>query len=534
MTGQQLKNSILQWAIQGKLVPQDPTDEPASELLECIRTEKAQLIKKGKIKKGQPTSHIYRDDEGSYYEKVGSKDPVCINHEIPFDLPSSWEWCRLGDMVKMRIGKTPPRYNSQYWVNGLFPWVAISDMTDYGVISSTKEEVSKQAIDEVLGDISPAGTLLMSFKLTIGRTSILEIDAFHNEAIISIFPFVDVEFSCRNYLFYILPFVSKSVESKGAIKGKTLNSSSLHSLLIPLPPLEEQKRIVARIEELMPLVEQYDKAHSELTRLNDQLPEQLKKSILQEAIQGKLVPQDPTDEPASELLERIRTEKAQLIKEGKMKKGQPTSHIYRDDEGSYYEKVGTKDPVCINHEIPFDLPASWEWCRLSDIAVYIQRGKSPKYSLIKKYPVVAQKCNQWDGFLIDKAKFIDPATLSKYTPERFLQDEDLMWNSTGLGTLGRMAVYYTALNPYELAVADSHVTVIRLLKSCVDPSFCYFYFINPTVQSVIENMSDGSTKQRELSTTTVRNFLVPLPPLEEQKRIVARIEELMPRIDKLR
>ena len=262
--------------------------------------------------------------------------------------------------------------------------------------------------------------------------------------------------------------------------------------------------------------------------------QQLKDSILQWAIQGKLVPQDPTDEPASELLERIRTEKAQLIKEGKLKKGQPTSHIYRDDEGSYYEKVGTKDPVCINHEIPFDLPSGWEWCRLSDIAVYIQRGKSPKYSLIKKYPVVAQKCNQWDGFLIDKAKFIDPATLSKYTPERFLQDEDLMWNSTGLGTLGRMAVYYTALNPYELAVADSHVTVIRLLKSCVDPSFCYFYFINPTVQSVIENMSDGSTKQRELSTTTVRNFLVPLPPLEEQKRIVARIEELMPRIDKLR
>lgn len=530
MTGQQLKNSILQWAIQGKLVPQDPTDEPASKLLERIRTEKAQLIKEGKLKKGQPTSHIYRDDEGSYYEKVGSKEPVCINHEIPFDLPSGWEWCRLSDIGITMTGKTPPRGCPEFF-GDYIPFLGPANISDDKIISVT-QGLSKKGM-EVANVVPPFTVMQVCIGGSIGKCAIAYEEVTFNQQINSITPVIcDVGYVYLGMMsdFFRRQMVVKSTGTATPI----INRSNWETILFPLPPLEEQKRIVARIEELMPLVEQYDKAHSELTRLNDQLPEQLKKSILQEAIQGKLVPQDPTDEPASELLERIRTEKAQLIKEGKMKKGQPTSHIYRDDEGSYYEKVGTKDPVCINHEIPFDLPPSWEWCRLSDIAVYIQRGKSPKYSLIKKYPVVAQKCNQWDGFLIDKAKFIDPATLSKYTPERFLQDEDLMWNSTGLGTLGRMAVYYTALNPYELAVADSHVTVIRLLKSCVDPSFCYFYFINPTVQSVIENMSDGSTKQRELSTTTVRNFLVPLPPLEEQKRIVARIEELMPRIDKLR
>lgn len=524
MTGQQLKNSILQWAIQGKLVPQDPTAEPASKLLERIRTEKAQLIKEGKLKKGQPTSHIYRNDEGSYYEKVGSKDPVCINHEIPFDLPSGWEWCRLGSIIDLLSGRdlTPQDYNNSE--------CGIPYITGASNFNNEKLIINRWTPSPIT--VSNYGDLLITCKGTIGAMAFNTVGDIHiARQVMALSTIIEVD------ILYVKQFLESYV-SNLANKARSIIPGILRedllSSLFPLPPLEEQKRIVARIEELMPLVEQYDKAHSELTRLNDQLPEQLKKSILQEAIQGKLVPQDPTAEPASVLLERIRTEKAQLIKEGKMKKGQPTSHIYRDDEGSYYEKVGTKDPVCINHEIPFDLPPSWEWCRLSDIAVYIQRGKSPKYSLIKKYPVVAQKCNQWDGFLIDKAKFIDPATLSKYTPERFLQDEDLMWNSTGLGTLGRMAVYYTALNPYELAVADSHVTVIRLLKSCVDPSFCYFYFINPTVQSVIENMSDGSTKQRELSTTTVRNFLVPLPPLEEQKRIVARIEELMPRIDKLR
>ena len=255
--------------------------------------------------------------------------------------------------------------------------------------------------------------------------------------------------------------------------------------------------------------------------------QQLKNSILQMAVQGKLVPQDPNDEPASALLERIRAEKERLIKEKKIKREKNPSVIFKGADNTPYEKIG--DEVrSLADEVPFDIPDSWEWVRLIDICEYIQRGKSPKYSPIKKYPVVAQKCNQWSGFSIEKAQFIEPDSLPSYGPERLLQDNDLMWNSTGLGTLGRMAIYKTAANPYELAVADSHVTVIRPLKQFVLPEYLYYYFANPTVQSVIEDQADGTTKQKELATATIKAYLTPIPPLDEQRRILTKLSEVLP------
>ena len=255
--------------------------------------------------------------------------------------------------------------------------------------------------------------------------------------------------------------------------------------------------------------------------------QQLKNSILQMAVQGKLVPQDPNDEPASVLLERIRAEKERLIKEKKIKREKNPSVIFKGADNTPYEKIG--DEVrSLADEVPFDIPNSWEWVRLIDVCEYIQRGKSPKYSPIKKYPVVAQKCNQWSGFSIEKAQFIEPDSLSSYGPERLLQDNDLMWNSTGLGTLGRMAIYKTAANPYELAVADSHVTVIRPLKQFVLPEYLYYYFANPSVQSVIEDQADGTTKQKELATATIKAYLTPIPPLNEQRRILTKLSEVLP------
>ena len=260
---------------------------------------------------------------------------------------------------------------------------------------------------------------------------------------------------------------------------------------------------------------------------------QLKNSILQWAIQGKLVPQDPNDEPASVLLERIRAEKARLVKEKKIKRDKNESIIFRGEDNSYYEKLlATGEVRCIDNEIPFEIPHGWTWCRLEHITSYIQRGKSPKYSLIKQIPVVAQKCNQWSGFQIEKAQFIDPETLKSYGNERFLQDGDLMWNSTGLGTLGRMAIYRTDLNPYGIAVADSHVTVIRPFSNDISSEYLYAYFSSLTVQIVIEEKADGSTKQKELSTNTVKSYLVPLPPTEEQVRIVDIILHTKPIIDR--
>ena len=263
----------------------------------------------------------------------------------------------------------------------------------------------------------------------------------------------------------------------------------------------------------------------------------LKNSILQMAVEGKLVPQDPTDEPATVLLERIREEKHRLIAEGKAKfpKG-GESIIYTASDGSPYEKrVDAKGRVlsdeCIADEVPFEIPDSWEWVRLESVATYIQRGKSPKYSVIEKYPVVAQKCNQWSGFSLEKAKFVDPETVCKYGDERILKDGDLLWNSTGLGTLGRMAIYDSSKNEYGWAVADSHVTVIRTCKDWLDYRFAFAYFAGPTVQLVIEDQASGSTKQKELAQETVKSYLIPIPPLTEQRRIVERVNELMPLVE---
>lgn len=244
---EQLRKSILQEAIQGKLVPQCSDEGTAQELLEQIKLEKQKLIKEGKLKKSALTdSVIFKGDDNKYYEQVGNEN-IDITEEIPFDLPENWTWVRFGQYVRMSIGKTPPRGETKYWANGKYPWVSISDMSDYGLVTTTKESVSEYA-KSLFGEISPVGTLIMSFKLTVGRTSLLNTSAYHNEAIISIYPFVDKNYQARNFLFHILPIISNLGDTKDAIKGKTLNSKSLNNLLLPLPPLNEQGRIVAMIE----------------------------------------------------------------------------------------------------------------------------------------------------------------------------------------------------------------------------------------------------------------------------------------------
>ena len=245
-----LKKSILQEAMQGKLVPQIAEEGTARELLGQIRQEKQKLVEEGKLKKTALTdSIIYKGEDNRYYEKI---DQQCkdITEEIPFEIPENWEWARLSSIVRMTIGKTPPRGEQSYWNNGIYPWVSISDMYEGGITSETKEKVSEYAANNLFSAISPKGSLLMSFKLTVGRTTILGIDAYHNEAIITIFPYLSNDNIMKMYLFKLLPILSTNGDSKDAIKGKTLNSKSLANLLIPLPPLQEQQRIVAQIERL--------------------------------------------------------------------------------------------------------------------------------------------------------------------------------------------------------------------------------------------------------------------------------------------
>lgn len=231
-----IQNSILQEAIQGKLCKQIDEDGISEAFFEEIQQKKKLLVENKLLKKQMSLSKI-------------------TDEEIPFKLSDTWKWVRLGSLINFSIGKTPPRGESEWWGND-FPWVSIADMSDYGYIKETKEMVSKKALDDKFSSISKAGTLLMSFKLTVGRTSILDCDAVHNEAIISIMPYVDHDNSFRDYLFYVLPFLTQWGDSRNAIKGKTLNSKSISKLLIPLPPLAEQKRIVEKIKKILPFINQ--------------------------------------------------------------------------------------------------------------------------------------------------------------------------------------------------------------------------------------------------------------------------------------
>lgn len=261
MTPQELRNSILQRAIEGKLVEQRAEEGTGEELYKIIQEEKKKLIKEGKIKKQKTLDEIKEE-------------------EIPFDIPKNWKLVRLGEVISFKIGKTPPRSEIQWWKHQI-PWVSIADMKENGFIKETKEGISTEALEQKFSNsISQKGTLLMSFKLTVGRVSILNIDAVHNEAIISIYPIIDNEDTFKLFLFKILPLVSQSGDKKNAIKGKTLNSVSINNLLIPLSPLAEQKRIVDKIEELMPLIDDYEKNWQRLEELNKKFHEDMKKSLL--------------------------------------------------------------------------------------------------------------------------------------------------------------------------------------------------------------------------------------------------------------
>ena len=242
--------------------------------------------------------------------------------------------------------------------------------------------------------------------------------------------------------------------------------------------------------------------------------DKLKASLLQDAFQGKLTKQLPEDGDARDLLKEIQAEKERLVEEKKIKKEKPL-------------------PVIKDEEIPFDIPKNWIWMRLGDCSLYIQRGRSPRYSVIKKYPVISQKCIQWSGFDISAAKFIDPDSISLYGDERILQDNDLLWNSTGTGTVGRVTHYIKINNFYNFAVADSHVTVIRFYPELMDPIYIEYFIRSEHIQKNIENLCTGSTKQKELSLAVIKSMPIPLPPLAEQRRIVDKLKTALERIDKI-
>ena len=459
----------------------------------------------------------------SYYEKILATGEVkCIDEEIPFEIPQGWEWTRMGNIGDWGAGATPSKSNPDYY-GGNVLWLRTGELNN-SVVYDTEIKVTEKALKECSLRLNQIGDVMIAmYGATIGKVAIVGKELTTNQACCACTPY-----GIYNYfLFYFLMESQTDFVKKGEGGAQpNISREKLVSHLMPVPPIQEQYRIVEKIKTLLPLIDKYNDAQIQQNKLNSEIEDSLRKSILQEAIQGKLVPQIAEEGTAQELLEQIKAEKQKLVKEGKLKKSAlAVSTIFRGDDNKYWEK-SEDGAVCIDEEIPFEIPTNWAWVRLDDICSFIHRGKSPKYSPIKKYPVVAQKCNQWVGFSIEKAKFIEPQSITSYNSEYFLQDRDLMWNSTGLGTLGRMAIYYTLLNPYELAVADSHVTVIRPYKTYIVSEYLYYYFASNTVQSVIEDKSDGSTKQKELATKTVKSYLVPLPPFAEQLRIVQKIKSV--------
>ena len=448
------------------------------------------------------TKYISDNLPYAFCEQIG-KEIRDISDEIPFEIPDSWEWVRFSNLVNFSMGKTPPRKETEYWENPIYPWVSIADMPADGTVLSTKEKVNQYAADNTFkSGISPIGTLIMSFKLTVGKVSILGIDAYHNEAIISIFPFVDDDRIVTSYLFKVLPLIAQNGDTKTAIKGATLNSDSLSNLLIPLPPLTEQKRIVNRIVELEPYVSAYDIAETHLTALNTTFPEALKKSILQEAVQGKLVPQNPDDEPASVLLERIRAEKQELIKQGKIKQNKNESVIITRDKIPY-EIIDGKER-CIADEVPFEIPDSWCWCRLGSI-IQIESGKGLTSKQMIEGSIPVYGGNGITGY--HNASLVHKETV----------------------VIGRVGYYCGSVHITE---KEAWVTDNAFITTYPENSIYREYLVY-TLRYMNLGQNNNATAQPVVSGKKIYPMLFPLPPLAEQHRIVAKIEEIMPMIERL-
>ena len=486
MNAQQLKNAILQEAIEGRLVPQDPNDEPASVLLARIRKEKEQLVKEGKLKK--------KDLE----VKPISED------EIPFEIPESWEWVRFGTITINRDSERVPLSVDER--------SKLKKIYDYYGASGVIDKVDKYLFDKPLLLIGEDGANLINRSTPIAFIAKGKYWVNNHAHVLDYINEVLMQYMCW-YInaISLVDYVTGTAQPK-------MNQEKMNSILVALPPLEEQQRIVAKIEELLPKVVEYGKAQDTLNKLNAELPERLKKSILQEAISGRLVPQEPNDEPASVLLAKIRKEKEQLVKAGKLKKK------------DLIETPITED------EIPFEIPENWEWCRLNSICIFLSRGKSPSYSDIpNEYPVFAQKCNLKDGGIsLEQARFLRPETVSKWQEEYHLRTDDILVNSTGTGTVCRTRLFHERyLGNYPFTVPDSHVSVVRT-ADCICSAYIYHLFNSKIYQDYWEDRLAGSTNQKELYIGVLQNTTIPLPPLAEQHRIVEKIEQLLGEIDKLK
>ena len=517
MNGKQLKNSILQWAIQGKLVPQDPNDEPASVLLDKIRQEKERLIKEKKIKRDKNASIIYRGEDNSYYEKILATGEVrCIDEEIPFEVPKGWEWCRLVEVGKTETGTTPSKSHPEYF-GDYIPFLGPANILNSKIVSVT-QGLSDIGVD--YGRIVPKNTILqVCIGGSIGKCAITDKPVTFNQQINSITPYLcNVEFVhiVLQSEYFRLAIMDKATGTATPI----INRGNWETLLFPLPPINEQERIVAKITELTHFLGIYSNKQEELNKLNSNMYQRLKKAILQEAIQGKLVPQIAEEGTAQDLLKQIKEEKQKLVKEGKLKKSALNdSVIFRGDDNKYYEQIG-ENCNDITDEIPFDLPYNWCWCRFSNI-VSMTIGKTPArgeqaYWINGKYNWVSIS-DMVDGGLISttKEKVSDLAVKEVFSAP--ISEKGSLLMSFKL-SIGKTSI---------LDIEAYHNEAIITIRPVIDKEHAmrnYLFKVLPLIANLGE--SKDAIKGKTLNSKSLSYLLIPLPPLQEQQRIIEQMNRL--------
>ena len=454
---------------------------------------------------------------GHFYEKVGKKgESVCIDDEIPFDIPDNWGWCRLGFIGDWGAGSTPKKGESKYYNNGTIPWLKTGDLNN-GYINEVPEFITEIALKETSVRLNPIGSVLIAmYGATIGKVGILNIEATTNQACCACLPFNGIY---NKFLFYYLMSQNKNFNKMGEGGAQpNISRTKIINYLFPIPPLKEQKRIVEKIEEIIPFVNEYGNYKEDLDKLNSEFSNKLKSSILQEAIQGKLIPQDPNDEPASVLLERIKDEKERLIKEKKIKRNKNESYIFKENN-HFYEKIGDNEPVCVDDEIPFDIPETWEWSRLNTICTKLTDGShNPPPKKDSGIPVLSVKnINQNEIDFNSIYRFTDENGFNKENPRTNISKGDIILGI--VGSIGEVAIYKSD----KKVIAQRSIAII---KTEIFNYYLTYIFESMLFKKYAKTYSKG-TAQRGLYLNSLKEFLVPISPLNEQKRIMAVIGNIL-------
>ena len=519
MNGKQLKNSILQWAIQGKLVPQDPNDEPASVLLEKIRQEKERLIKEKKIKRDKNASIIYRGEDNSYYEKILATGEVkCIDEEVPFEIPTSWSWARLGNLIDIKGGKRLPAGYKLTDNKTDHIYIRVSDMQDGTIVSKDLKYITDDVYNQIQNyTIGKDDLYLTIVGSTIGKAGLVP-KMFDNMNLTeNAVKLTNIPINKYFLLYYVRSEYAQSQfrDNTKQVGQPKLAIFRIANTLVPIPPFAEQTKIVSKIEYTLHFVNHFSNLQEQLHDIDTEIYRDLKKSILQEAIQGKLVPQIAEEGTAKELLEQIKAEKQKLMKEGKLKKSAlASSVIFRGDDNKYYEQIGKKC-LDITEQIPFEIPNSWTWARMGQVGDW-GAGSTPQRGNQDYYGgnILWLKTGELNNDIVYD-------TEEKIT-QRAFQDCSLRMNKIGDVLI---AMYGATIG--KLAIVGKELTTNQACCGCT-PYIVYnwflFYFLMASRDSFIKKGEGGA--QPNISRVKLVEHLIPLPPLNEQKRIVKRIETL--------